>query len=171
MKFFQRRTKKGNAEDYGELLSGAFSSEMPPTPAALQGPSRDLSSKKNVAPPSQELSRELQLQSKKNAVLLEEAPEEEDTSFSSTTEMDDLRVTRMPSSSTVSTLPESPPASPRGRRGMNREESTRSVATAAVTGQVQPRRDRRSSFKRITSQRSRNPRRRIHERTKATRES
>lgn len=169
MKFFQRRTKKGNAEDYGELLSGAFSSEMPPTPAALQGPSRDLSSKKNVAPPSQELSRELQLQSKKNAVLLEEAPEEEDTSFSSTTEMDDLRVTRMPSSSTVSTLPESPPASPRGR--MNREESTRSVATAAVTGQVQPRRDRRSSFKRITSQRSRNPRRRIHERTKATRES
>lgn len=169
MKFFQRRTKKGNAEDYGELLSGAFSSEMPPTPAALQGPSRDLSSKKNVAPPSQELSRELQLQSKKNAVLLEEAPEEEDTSFSSTTEMDDLRVTRMPSSSTVSTLPESPPASPRGR--MNREESTRSVATAAVTGQVQPRRDRRSSFKRITSQRSRNPRRRIHERTKATRDS
>ena len=169
MKFFQRRTKKGTAEDYGELLSGAFSSEMPPTPAALQGPSRDLSSKKNVAPPSQELSRELQLQSKKNTVLLEEAPEEEDTSFSSTTETDDLRVTRMQSSSTVSTLPESPPASPRGR--LNREESTRSVATAAVTGQVQPRRDRRSSFKRITSQRSRNPRRRIHERTKATRES
>ena len=169
MKFFQRRTKKGNAEDYGELLSGAFSSEMPPTPAALQEPSLDLSSKQNVAPPSQELSRELQLQSKKNAVLLEEAPEEEDTSFSSTTETDDLRATRMPSSSTVSTLPESPPASPRGR--MNREESTRSVATAAVTGQVQPRRDRRSSFKRITSQRSRNPRRRIHERTKATRDS